>query len=106
MKVVYSNQAKLDLHEIYEYIAFSLLSPENASGTTNRIMAAARSLENSPERNPFYKEEPWRSHGIRFTKARNYMIFYTVDTENSTINIVRIMYGGRDISRQLESSDI
>ena len=105
MKVVCSKQAKTDLHEIYEYIAFSLLSPENASNTAKRIMDAARSLETMPERNPLYREEPWKSKGVRFTTARNYMIFYTINADTETVSISRIMYGGRDISRQLENTE-
>ena len=106
MNVVYSRQAQTDLHEIYEYIATILLSRENAASTLRRIMAAVRSLETMPESNPLYKEEPWRSKGLRFITARNYMIFYLVDTAAQCVSIVRIMYGGRDISRQLETSDL
>ena len=103
MNIVYTKHARNDLHEIYEYIAFSLLSPENASSTVKRITDAVRSLESMPERNPVYKDEPWKSKGVRFTTARNYMIFYTVNTAAETVSISRIMYGGRDISRQLEN---
>ena len=102
MKVVYSKQAQNDLHEIYEYIAYSLLSPENASSTANRIMDVVRSLETMAERNPLYKEEPWKSKGVRFAIARNYMIFYTINADTEIVSILRIMYGGRDVSRQLK----
>ena len=103
MNIVYTKHARNDLHEIYEYIAFSLLSPENASSTVKRITDAVRSLESMPERNPVYKDEPWKSKGVRFATARNYMIFYTVNTAAETVSISRIMYGGRDISRQFEN---
>lgn len=65
---------------------------------------SARSPETMPERNPFYKEEPWHSQGLRFLPVKNYLLFYTVNPENSTVSIVRILYGGMDISRQLENS--
>lgn len=44
----YSAEARQDLRDIYEYIAHELLTPEAAAGQTERIMKAARSLEQMP----------------------------------------------------------
>ena len=104
MKVVYTFTARQDLRSIYEYISFTLLAPDAARNTTDRIMAAVRSLESMPERNPLYREEPWHSQGVRFIPVRNYLVFYTVDASADTVSIVRIMYGGRDVSRQLDET--
>ena len=104
MKVVYTYKARQDLHSIYEYIAFTLLAPDAARHTIDRIMAAVRTLENMPERNPIYKEEPWRRRGIRFIPVKNYLVFYTISTETETVSVARIMYRARDISRQLEEN--
>lgn len=67
-------------------------------------MAAVRSLESMPERNPLYKEEPWNSQGVRFVPVRNYLVFYTVNEKTDTVSVARIMYGARDISRQPEET--
>ena len=75
MNVVYTHRAQNDLHDIYEYIAFTLLSPENAASTVRRIIETVRSLEQLPERNPLYGDEPWSSRGLRFAATRNYLIF-------------------------------
>ena len=48
------------------------------------------------------KDEPWYSQGVRFMPVKNYLVFYTV--KNETVSIARIMYGGRDISKQLEET--
>lgn len=101
MKIVYTFQARQDLRDIYEYIAYTLLVPDTAQKMTERILQGARTLEAMPERNPLYKEEPWHSQGVRFLPVKNYLIFYTINTAEDTISIARIMYGGRDISRQL-----
>ena len=37
MKVEYTFAARQDLHNIYEYIAYTLLAPKAASDTANRI---------------------------------------------------------------------
>jgi len=104
MKVVYTFTARQDLRSIYEYISFTLLAPDAARNTTDRIMAAVRSLESMPERNPLYREEPWHSQGVRFIPVRNYLVFYTISTETDTVSVARIMYGAMDISRQLEET--
>ena len=104
MKIVYTHAARQDLREIYEYIAFSLLAPDTARSLTERIMADIRSLENFPARNPLYKDEPWYSQGVRFLPVKNYLVFHTVKSETETVSIARIMYGGRDISKQLKET--
>lgn len=34
----------------------------------------------------------------------NYIVFYTADKAAGTVSVARIMYGGRDIRRQLEDT--
>ena len=102
--VVYSSEARQDLRDIYEYIAYELLKPDTAAGQTNRIMKAARSLEQMPMRHRLYEEEPWHSQGLRFLPVDNYLIFYLPDETNNIVNIIRIMYGGRDVKKQLDDT--
>lgn len=56
-----SNQAEQDLREIYEYIAFELLAPENAAAQLSRLEAAVEKLETFPEKHRLYNKEPWKS---------------------------------------------
>ena len=102
--VVYTSEARQDLRDIYEYIAYELLEPDTAAGQTNRIMKAARSLEQMPMRHRLYEEEPWHSQGLRFLPVDNYLIFYLPDETTSVVNIIRIMYGGRDVKKQLSET--
>ena len=102
--VVYSAEARQDLRDIYEYIAYELLVPEIAAGQVDRIMKAARSLEQMPMRHRLYEEEPWHSQGLRFLPVDNYLIFYLPDETNNVVNIIRIMYGGRDVKKQLSET--
>ena len=104
MKIVYTFKARKDLRSIYEYIAFTLLVPEAAKNTVEKIITTIRSLESMPERNPIYKEEPWYSFGVHFIPVRNYLVFYTINSEAQTIYISRIVFGGRDISHQLDET--
>lgn len=102
--VVYSSEARQDLKDVYEYIAHELLKPDIAASQTNRIMKASRSLEQMPMRHRLYEEEPWHSQGLRFLPVDNYLIFYLPDVTNNIVTIIRIMYGGRDIKKQLEDT--
>lgn len=104
MKIVYTDRARQDLRNIYEYIAYTLLVPDTARKMTERIMRNVRSLGSMPERNPLYREEPWHSMGVRFIPVKNYLVFYVVDMSAEAVSISRILYGGRDIGRQLEES--
>lgn len=104
MKIVYTLQAQQDLKNIYEYISYSLLAPDTARSMYQKIIQSARSLESMPERNPLYKDEPWHSQGVRFLPVKNYLLFYVVNKQTSTVSISRILYGGMDVSRQLEET--
>lgn len=99
--VRYSDKARRDLRSIYEYIAYELLAPDTAAGQVDRIMKKVRSLEEMPMRHRLYEESPWREQGLRFVPVDNYLVFYLPDELSNTVTIVRIMYRGRDLSRQL-----
>ena len=98
-KVMYTAGAKKDLRNIFRYISEELLAPENATGQTERIMTAM------PNRNRLYEEEPWHSRGLRFFPVDNYLVFYKTDDETEIVYVVRIMYGGRDVHKQLSQTE-
>lgn len=99
--IVYTAEAKRDLKNIYKYIAYDLLVLETAAGQIRRIMKEIRALDEMSMRFRLYEEEPWYSKGLRFFPVDNYLVFYLPDEIENTVNIVRIMYGGRDIYKQL-----
>lgn len=104
-KVMYTAGVKKDLRNIFRYISEELLAPENAAGQTERIMTAIRKLDTMPNRNRFYEEEPWHSRGLRFFPVDNYLVFYKTDDETEIVYVVRIMYGGRDVHKQLSQTE-
>ena len=99
--VEYSARARQDLRDIYEYIAYELLDRDTASRQIGRIMKEIRSLEKMPLRYRLYDEEPWHSQGLRFFPVNHYLVFYLTGEADRTVTVIRIMYGGRDISKQL-----
>lgn len=97
-----SDQADNDLRNIYEYIAFELQSPENASGQLDRLEESILGLDQMPERFREYEKEPWHSRGLRIMPVDNYCVLYIPDKEKAVVTIIRVMYGGRDIETQLQ----
>ena len=67
-------------------------------------MKAIHSLEQMPMRHMLYEEEPWRSRGLRILPVDNYIVFYLPDETYTTVSVIRIMYGGRDIDKQLNDN--
>ena len=100
-EVEVSEQADCDLRGIFEYIAFELQSPENASGQLDRLEEQMLSLDTMPERYRKYEKEPWKSRGLRILPVDNYVVFYIPDNARKVVTILRVMYAGRDIDNQL-----
>lgn len=96
-----SEQAEADIRSIFEYIAFELQSIQNAVGQLERLEKSISSLDRMPDRHRAYDKEPWRSRGLRVMPVDNYLVFYIPDHAAKVVNIVRVMYGGRDIDAQL-----
>lgn len=61
-EVEISAQADVDLRGIYEYIAYELQSPENASGQLDRLEENIMKLDQMPERFRQYEKESRPSH--------------------------------------------
>ena len=96
-----SEQADIDLRGIFEYIAFELLVPENAAGQLDRLEEAISELDHMPEKFRRYEREPWRSRGLRVLPVDNYLVFYISDMETKIVTVIRVMYGGRDVDKEL-----
>lgn len=100
-KVIYSGQAKLDLLNIDDYIRYHLLNPKAATRITNKIMGKINELDSMPKQHSLYPEEPWHSLKLRFFPVEHYTIFYYLEDQTSIVQIIRIMYSGRNASNQL-----
>ena len=97
-----SEQADNDLRGIFEYIAFELLAPENAAGQLDRLEEAISKLDHMPEKFRRYEREPWRSRGLRVFPVDNYLVFYIPNMETKIVTVIRVMYGGRDVDKELK----
>ena len=97
-------QAQTDLESIYDYIAFRLLEQGTAARIYRELSAAIQSLDMFPSRNPLLGKEPWRSKGYRKLLIGNYLALYSVNESTKTVEVVKIIYAGRDIEKILTES--
>ena len=105
-EVTITDQADADLRGIYEYIAFELLSSDNAAGQLDRLEEHIIGLEEFPEKFRPYEKEPWYSRGLRVMPVDNYLVFYILDKDAGIVTVIRVMYAGRDVDHQLNSHTV
>lgn len=104
-KVIYSPAAKDDLRDIAAYILYELKNPQAAKHVTGKIRGMIRSLNAMPERYSLVEWEPWASMRMHKVPVGNYMIFYFIEDDVSTVTVTRIFYGGRNIEHIIQDSD-
>lgn len=104
--ITITEQADSDLRGIYEYIAFELLSPDNAAGQLDRLEENIMTLEEFPEKFRLYEKEPWHSRGLRVMPVDNYLVFYIVENDSEIVTVIRVMYSGRDADNHLNNYTI
>lgn len=97
-----SDAAMADLGAIFDYIAIELRSVQNAVSQYERLEREIMSLDQMPERYRRYDREPWYSRGLRMMSVDRYCVFYIPDSRAKTVDVLRVVYGGRDIAAELE----
>ena len=100
-EVITTIQADTDLREMYEYIAFEPLAPENAARQLERLEKHIIGLEKFPEKYRLYEKEPWHSRGLRVMPVDNYLVFYIPNKETGLVTVLRVIYSGRNTDEQL-----
>lgn len=103
--ITLTQQAQTDLKEIFKYIAFDLQSVQYATGQLNRLEKAIASLSEMPERFRIYDNPKWRERNLRMMPVDNYLVFYIPNQHSEIVTVLRILYGGRDINKQLNHMD-
>ena len=97
-----TDKAKMDLRGIYEYIAFALQSKINADRQLDRIEREILSLSEMPERYKVLDLDFEADKAVRMVSVDRYCVIYHVEKERGAVQILRILYGGRDIPAEIE----
>lgn len=104
-QVQITRTAKQDLKKIVSYIDTQLRERGTAQKLYRAIQEGVSQLDHMPERYPLYEEDPWHGYGLRKLLVDRYFAFYLVDHEKSRVQVVRVIYAGRDIAAQLQATD-
>lgn len=94
--VIITEPAEADLREIADYISRELMDPSAALHLISKIAEAVFELEQLPLRFALVSDERLANQGIRKLVVDNYIVFYVVSEKNTSVTIIRILYGKRD----------
>lgn len=103
-RVEITNQALLDMEQLYNHIAYVLFAPENAMGQYNRIADKILKLDMFPERNRIMDSEPEHSMEIRRMLVDNYSVFYVIKEDR--VIVTDVLYSASDIEKRLSRKEI
>jgi plasmid stabilization system protein ParE len=90
-------RAYRDIEEIYAYIAYEKLSPENAKGQIDRIKKAILGLDTFPESHQDRTAGRYAGKGYKQLIIDNYIAIFRIDEKVSRILVVTVQYQGRDL---------
>ena len=88
--------AEEDILATAQYISNVLKNPIAANNLLDEIERHEKILEETPNIYPFVQDEYLSEKGLKYARIKNYLIFYTVDEDNKTVNVIRFLYGRRD----------
>ena len=89
-----SKDAKEDLFSIYRHIAHELLVKDIAHKQIQRLEKAILSLDVMPARYRVYDSSKWSD--LHMMGVNNYCVFYKINDATQEVNIVRVLYDGRN----------
>ncbi len=95
-QVLVTEPAARDLHGVADYIANDLHEPETARRQLGRLKEAVLSLGEYPTRCSLVAEPLLARQGFRKMVVDNYLVFYIVSDQLSTVTVIRVLYNRRD----------
>ena len=78
------------------YISNELKAPIAANNLLDEIEKHEDNLLESPNMYPNVPDEYLASRGLKFVIIKSYLMFFIIEEENKTVNVIRFMYGRRD----------
>ena len=89
-KIIYTKRAKVELENLYNYIYFNLANPIAAKKFKTNIIKPISNLEYFP-----YMGKRISNSNFRYLIFKNYLIFYSVNSQN--VEIQRIIHKNQKI---------
>ena len=99
--IQFSKDAKDDLTDIYSYIKYNLQEPNIANKLIQKIKQEIHKLKDYPIIYPIISDDFIKTLQLRKFKIKNYFVFYRVNPNNTTIEIVRVIHSRRNWTKLL-----
>jgi toxin ParE1/3/4 len=94
--LAFSKIIEEDIDLCYNYIKDKLEAPMAAENLMEELYEKINHIIEKPYSRPLVHDKFLASLGIRSIKIKNYLLFYNVEEENNTINVITFMYSKRD----------
>lgn len=97
----YLPTARKDIYDLMLYIANQLHAPESALRIVDTMEASIDRLSEFPYAFPIYRTIKPLATEYRMLPVEAYNVFYTVLEEERIVEIHRVLYARRDLTKQL-----
>ncbi|MBQ9693800.1 MAG: type II toxin-antitoxin system RelE/ParE family toxin [Kiritimatiellae bacterium] len=89
-------EAKVELDEIYRYVAHHLRNIPDAIRLLDRLEQSILSLREMPYHAPLSRDPRFAIQGVRKLSVGNYNVFYMVDEMMLEVSVVHVAHHLRD----------
>ena len=101
--VVITDTAKQDLRDIAIWIAEQSKDIETAKRFVDELRGKCKKLERFPSKGSFPRDRVLKSAGFRFVTHGEYLVFYLIDKESKTVNVMAIFNAKKDYMRAMRN---
>lgn len=100
----FTPNAKADLDNIYNYIAFHFFDENSAAKIIAHIEKRIKHLKTMPFSAPIYDEPQYAGLNIHRLVIKQYIVFYLANEDKRQVEIIHVLHGRMDGAKAL--SDI
>lgn len=100
-KIVFTNDCKQEMNDIYNYMSNNLYSPKAAKELMNKVETTIQRLKDIPKAYMTIKKYNELEMEYRRIVINNYVIIYTISEEKNSIYIVHMYYGGSNYFKNI-----
>lgn len=94
-KIIYTQKALADLDAVASYIKLKLCNVSASDRIVEKFFSEGDGLVAFPTKYPLCNDALLRAWGIRFVPVKNYLLFYVVHEDESTVYVIRFLYAKR-----------
>jgi plasmid stabilization system protein ParE len=95
-----------DIDASYKYIAEKLGAPGAAENLIEEIIEKLNYIKETPYSRALVQDHYLASLGIRSIKVKNYVLYFNVNENEKSINVIRFFYNKRNWIKLLKENNV